>query len=205
MLHEALATAGDTIVYIGGYADFKGVSKPLTLVMSGGHYKGAVTASLLCFGLGAVVDFSALGDDSIRDRIAGVLYYGASVAVIAFFGLSKTIQDIAIGMNVKGQMIDGALIASIISGIAHLYLLSVIFAGASWLSKVRGYATQTFGIGLKRTGRLNTKIMFTFPVVALTVPLAAGPVGFLIGLIAKLTTYGSLNAASFTMGLFGAY
>ena len=205
MIHELLSAAGENIVYIGGFSDFKGVAKPLTLVISGARYTGATTAAMLCFGVGVVIDLTAVGEDSLRDRIAGVLYYGATVASIAFFGWSKEIQSAVIGMNITGQLIDGALIASAIAFFAHLYLIAVIFAGAGWLNGVRTHATKMLGIGHKRKGRLNTKIMFSFPVVALTVPLAAGPLGYLIGFVAKLTTVGSLTLASAVMSALGAY
>lgn len=183
-------------VIIGGFADIRGVSEPLTLVMDGGHVAGGIAACVLIFAFGAFVDWIT-GTDIRGDRVAGVIYYSAAVSLIAFMGFSKPIQDAVRGIDIKGQGIDGALLASVFAMGCHIYLVSVVFTNLKPLQGLQGHNAKWFGVGVRKPAdKLNKRIMWTFPLIAATLPMGCGFFGFVLGFIARASTWATLNGAS---------
>jgi hypothetical protein len=191
-------------VVIGGFADIRGVAEPLTLVMDGNHVTGGIAACVLIFALGVFVDWIS-GTNPTGDRVAGVIYYSAGVSLIAFLGMSKPIQDAVRGLDVKGQAVDGMLLASLCAMAAHVYLVSVVFTGLKPLQGLQGHNARWFGVGVRKpTDKLNKRIMWTFPLIAATLPMGAGFFGFVLGFIARASTWATLEGASFLLMLAGA-
>lgn len=190
-------------IYLGGYSDFQGVSSPVTLHISGAAHAGGVAAVITIYALGMIIDYSTK-NDQFWDRVACVIYYCAGVSAVAFFGLSKQIQAISSGLDVKGVGIDGALIASMVALVAHLYLAGAVLSNVQAFAKLNRHGEAWLAIGIKRETWINKKLLIRATMVAATLPLARGYVGYVFGFVAQMATFFVLKADSVFLAILGA-
>lgn len=132
-----------------------------------------------------VLDATAFGTHSIRDRIAASAVYAASLAMIAIYGWSDDIQ------GWFGGSYSWHLAGSGIAFLAHVAFVWVLL-GEYWekSKKQAKWLAGKYGIDgeMSKQNRINTKLWWCAGLTAMTSVLARGDAGKLVHMIANLLT-----------------
>jgi hypothetical protein len=156
---------------------------------------------VVIFALAFALDYSAIGNNAFRDRIAAGGYYAAALGMIYIYRWQVSIRELLPSDN------NWILLGSGFSVLLHaglvLAMVGSVFKGTSQVSRKIG---STVGIGGKASGenRINTTLLYWSIGTAASLALARGPLGGIALYIGSAITDIWVNIASaFVDGIGG--